>query len=104
MVSVKEKLEEILRKIELPHSSIKEVSDLYFEAKKVFFGSEETGTIEGLIAINIFQKSYGFVYDYLINKGIETLTDKELDLLLVLCDEASANFEYLTELFSSSPN
>jgi len=102
MVSVKERLEEILRKVELPHSSIKEVSDLYFEAKKDFFGDEETGTNEGLIAANIFQKSYGFVYEYLTSKGMETLTDEELDLLLIPRDEASANFEYLTEVFSSS--
>jgi len=104
MVSLIERLEEISRKVELPHSSIKEVSDLYFEAKNAFFGDEETGTSEGLIAANIFQKSYSFVYGYLTSKGMKILTDEELDLLLVLCDEASANFEYLTEVFSSSSN
>jgi len=33
---------------------------------------------------------------------MQGLVDEELDLLLVLCEEASANFEYLTELFFSS--
>lgn len=97
MVSIEKKLKEILRKIELPHSSIKELSELYFEAKKDIFGGEELGTTEGLIAVNIFLQGYSSTYEYCSSKGVGNLTDEDLDLLPILCDEASVNFEYLTE-------
>jgi len=101
MTSNEKELEEILRKVKLPLSSLKEILELYFEAKKNIFSREEVTKTEVLIATNIFLNGYIKVGEYLFGKEMKDLTDEELEVLLTLCDQASVNFDYLTELFFS---
>ena len=104
MTSSKEnekELEEILKKTKSLSLSLKELSELYFKAKEKIFSREEITKTEVLIATNIFLNGYIKVGEYLFRKEMKDLTDEELETLLTLCDEASVNFDYLTELFFS---
>lgn len=101
MVSNEKELEEILKKTKSSSLSLKELSELYFRTKEKIFSREEITRTEVLIATNIFLNGYINVGEYLSGKEMKNLTDEELEVLLSLCDEASVNFNYLTELFFS---
>ena len=101
MTSNEKELEEILKKTKSPSLSLKELSELYLKAKEKIFSREEITKTEVLIATNIFLNGYINVSECLSKKEVKDLADEELEILLTLCDEASVNFDYLTELFFS---
>ncbi|WNE41006.1 MAG: Cell division protein CrgA [Mycoplasmataceae bacterium] len=93
----REVLKSILKQIKSSHHTLEEIARFYFETKKIILnGGKEEKNLD-LISTNIFLECYSLVYKDFFNKEMKNFTDRELELLLILSEEASDNFDYLTK-------
>jgi hypothetical protein len=89
-------LQEISENLDHNCSNLKEVSEIYFRTKEIFFGNISSD--ESLIAQRIFLNCYVKLNEYLLERETKDLNYEEIEILLDLSDEFLNNLP----LFSNS--
>ena len=98
-MNLEDELSDILEKLKKPEISLREVRDLYFEAKNKFLVAEEKTEVAGINAVSIFLRVIVINSDFVKNwqSGKISPKNEELDLLEEGCEEVPAVLDYLKE-------